>query len=168
MKIYLDMDGVVADFDGFLHEYQTAEKKDHDADHQTLFRTLVTEEKIFENLSTMEGAHDFIYKVREMVDGKGVEIFFLTSVGTKDPDLGTIVSDQKVRWLRQQGFPFKPLFVTEKKHKAKYAHDKAILIDDRPGCVEPFRAAGGRAILHKYVEETLQALEEHVEIITKW
>ena len=94
-----------------------------------------------------------------------LQINFLTSVGTKDPDLGTIVSEQKQKWLNSRGYTYKPLFVTEKKFKAKYAHEKAILIDDRPGSVEPFRQAGGRAILHSHPDDTIFALKEHLDIL---
>jgi hypothetical protein len=39
------------------------------------------------------------------------------------------------------------------------------MIDDRPGCVDPFRQAGGRAILHKDPLITIEALKEHVDIM---
>jgi hypothetical protein len=100
-----------------------------------------------------------------MIRDTNVEINFLTSVGTSDPELAEIVAEQKTRWLRKQGFPWKALFVRRKVEKSNYAGEKTILIDDRPGSVEPFRDKGGRAILHKYPEETISALHDHLDVL---
>ena len=161
INLYVDMDGVVADFDDFIKDYYP------ELPHKERFSKAVLEEQVFEILADQEGGlllmetlDHLSYQLKDKIT-----INFLTSVGTKDPDLGTIVSEQKQKWLTNHGYTYKPLFVTEKKYKAKYAHDKAILIDDRPGCVEPFREAGGRAILHKYPDETISALVEHITIM---
>jgi hypothetical protein len=162
INLYIDMDGVVADFDDFIKDYYP------ELPHQERFRKAVIEEKVFENLSDMEGGNLLIYTVRKLktkFSDDEMQINFLTSVGTKDPELGAIVSEQKQKWLTSRGYTYKPLFVTEKKYKATYAHINAILIDDREGCVEPFREAGGRAILHKYPHDTIYALEEHLDLI---
>ena len=161
MNLYVDMDGVISDFDEFIKDYYPEMK------HHERFRKAVTEENVFEVLADQEGGLLLMETIEDLKFkyGDKLQVNFLTSVGTKDPELGTIVAQQKQKWLDSRKYLFKPLFVTEKKFKAKYAHEKALLIDDRPGSVEPFREAGGRAILHKYPHETISALEEHFLVL---
>jgi len=161
INLYVDMDGVVADFDDFITDYYP------ELPHKERFSKAVLEEQVFEILADQEGGtllmetlDHLSYQLKDKIT-----INFLTSVGTKDPELATIVSEQKQKWLNSRGYTYKPLFVTEKKFKANYAHEKALLIDDRPGCVEPFREAGGRAILHSHPDDTIFALKEHLEIM---
>jgi hypothetical protein len=161
INVYVDMDGVVADFDEWIRDYYP------ELENKPRFKKAVTEESVFENLGDQEGALILMDAIEELATAKDISVNFLTSVGTADPELGTIVAAQKQKWLDDRKYLFKPLFVTEKRHKAKYAHSKAILIDDRPGCVDPFRQAGGRAILHKDPQITIEALKEHINIIKK-
>ena len=161
MNLYVDMDGVISDFDEFIKDYYPEMK------HHERFRKAVTEENVFEVLADQEGGLLLMETIEDLKFkyGDKLQVNFLTSVGTKDPELGTIVAQQKQKWLDDRKYLFKPLFVTEKKFKAKYAHEKALLIDDRPGSVEPFREAGGRAILHTNASLTTEALVEHLEIM---
>lgn len=161
--IYVDMDGVVSDFDYFIKDYMVEEKQ-----HRVRFKSAVLNEKVFTRLEKQEGGDLLVDALRDIeTRDPMVKIYFLTSVGTKDGKLGEEVAKQKITWLLKHGYKWKPLFVTEKKEKANYATKHSILIDDRPGSVEPFREAGGRAILHRDSKETVFALQEHLDIL-KW
>ena len=149
ITLYLDMDGVLANFD---KEYR---KYDPQKNDRARFRTAVIDYKIFEDLELMPDARQLLDYVASLVD---VNIEILTSMGTFDPTQGAAAKSQKLVWLAKHGINYPANFVREKKEKAKYATPNSILVDDSPGCVDPFISAGGNAILHASSEKTISQL----------
>lgn len=152
ITLYLDMDGVLCNFDKAYRVYDP-EKED-----RKKFRTAVLDKKIFENLEPMPNSNILLRYVESLTD---VNVEILTSKGTFDEEQGAEAERQKKVWLDKHWINYKPNFVRSREEKAEYATKNSILIDDSSGCILPFKAAGGHGILYndKYIKDTLVATQ---------
>jgi len=153
ITLYLDMDGVLADFNKAYTQYDP-----HKEDRKK-FRSAVMEYKIFEDLDFMPDTQELLNHVSKL---RGVNIEILTSMGTHDPFQGESAKQQKLFWLNKHNIPYKANFVRSKEEKAKYATPTSILIDDSSGCIGPFIRAGGHGILHSHSSETNAILDSTI------
>ena len=150
ITLYLDMDGVLADFN---KEYT---KFDPNKEDRKKFRSAVLDHNIFEKLDFMSDTQELLNHVSRL---HGITIEILTSMGTHDLQQGNEARRQKQLWLDKWNIPYKANFVRAKPEKAKFATDHSILIDDSVGCISPFIAAGGHGILHSHASETIRILD---------
>ncbi len=150
ITLYLDMDGVLCNFDKAYRTYdpQKADRK--------RFRQAVMEYHIFEDLEFMPDAQELLNHVSKL---REVDVQMLTSMGTYESLQANAAKTQKMRWLDKNNIPYKPNFVHSKAEKAKYATPSSILIDDSVGCITPFVAAGGHGILHTNASQTNSILD---------
>ena len=153
ITLYLDMDGVLADFN---KEYT---KFDPNKEDRKKFRSSVLDHHIFEKLDFMPDTQELLNHVSKL---HNVHIEILTSMGTHDPFQGEEAKRQKTLWLNKHNIPYKPNFVRIKEEKAQYATPTSILIDDSSGCIAPFIAAGGHGILHTNSSETIRILDSTI------
>jgi hypothetical protein len=147
------MDGVLCNFDKAYRSLRT-----HATDGKR-FRSAVMDYKIFEDLEFMPDTQELLNYVTKL-DLITIEI--LTSMGTFETDQGNEAKRQKQKWLDKWNIPYKANFVRSKEEKSKYAHDRAILVDDSPGCIHPFAAKGGHGILHTRSSDSIQQIHDTI------
>ena len=150
ITIYLDMDGVLCNFDKAYRAY------DPYKEDRKKFRQAVLEYRIFETLEMMPDTQELLNHVSRL---RGVNIEILTSVGTFDKSQGEAAKMQKIKWLNDHNIPYRTNFSRNKEEKSNWAMPNSILIDDSAGCVAPFIAKGGNAILHKHSSDTIRILD---------
>ena len=155
--IYLDMDGVIADFvkryKELYHMEPREAEKNKKFDHY--FNEFIDTNQ-FATLDLMPGAMDGITFLRKA----SVPTQILSS--TANEARYDAISKQKMIWLQTHGITFNPLFVPGKKHKWKHATPDSIIIDDTESVIDDWRKAGGIGILHKDWMTTLAILRQYV------
>jgi 5'(3')-deoxyribonucleotidase len=146
------MDGVIADLGTwYYNRYGIIPRED--PNHRTNWPDAV-KNGMFRDLPFLEDSREMVYRLMN----SGLEIIIL-SCATRDNY--TLVSGHKMEWLKEHGLSkFRAVFTKTKQEKSHYAASDTLLIDDSPGCVDPFAKAGGKVILHKSGAETIKQLEK--------
>jgi len=145
--IYLDMDGVVSDFDGYAEPivgFRTPGGVRYDQEGWAL---ISANPRVYRDLPEMPEAHRLVKEVCQLAKDKDMDVGFLTAIPRQN-DVPWVFHD-KINWINAR-WPNIPVFFgpysSDKQVHCKSSND--VLIDDRPSNIEEWRAAGGKAILH--------------------
>lgn len=155
-KIYLDMDGVLSDFEKqFGGLYGEDALKNRERKLWTTQWPDFIQKRQFEQLPKFPGADQLLLFIKTIPN---IQVEILTSSGGLKHH--EEVKEQKKVWLKKYGILYKPHVVPGRSHKKKYAKNNIILIDDTQDVIQDFNRAGGIGILHKDVQETIGRLKE--------
>jgi len=156
MIIYLDMDGVIANFEKrYIELFREHPGTSRDRKEFSKNWTSFIEGKNFESLDYWPGGPELInYLIYRFND---VEI--LTSSGGKK--YHNEVTEQKNKWIKERNLPstWKVNVVAGRSLKAEFATPDSILIDDTLDVIDAFNKAGGIGIHHKDVGNTMMLLD---------
>ena len=152
--IYLDMDGVIADFEKrYVELFKVTPSSARDyKEFNTYFDKFIADGN-FETLEMMPDAMQLIVALRNALPPTQI---LSSTASEKRYDA---ISKQKTKWLETHDIDFQRNFVPGKQHKKKYARTDTLIIDDTESVINDWRAAGGVAILHKNVADTLVQLK---------
>lgn len=153
-KIFIDLDGVVADLDKLVKERTGMTFEQLHATGIGFTKFVAAEHEagrtIFDNLDKMPGA-DYLwaYLVKYNPD-------ILTATGYPTEK----ATAEKIRWVMDNLSGYNQILTTTSgAEKKKYAAPNHILIDDRMKAIGPWREAGGIGILHTSAEDTISQLK---------
>lgn len=139
-KIYLDMDGVIADFDQHFSELtgEACAPHEYEAKHGTIaFWDLILEQQdFFAKIKPFANMHDLIDLCKEMAD----KVVILSSPSKFNTSLCV---EQKREWLDFYCIGDMPAIF--EKEKYKFARANCLLIDDYIANIEKWTANGGEA-----------------------
>ena len=160
-RVYVDMDGVIADFFSALAEFR---KVNHWKDQGEI--TLDTSIKelqgtnFFETLPVFPFAKKLVDLVKSYTGGD----WYVNTSPLRDDHENS--EYYKTKWLKNHNFDPKDIIVT--KRKESYAVDKKtgipnILIDDRPKNLERWVARGGVGIRYQANEDSLDLIKKGLD-----
>ena len=156
-KIFVDMDGVIANFDkGYMREFGISPKETRNRKEFIGYFDKFINNKGFQNLEPMSDMKILIEFLNTLPIPK--EILSSTAREEYYDDL----SLQKSFWLDMQGINYKANFVPGKQHKYKWATPNSIIIDDTESVIDDWVNAGGIGILHKDAISTISILKMYV------
>lgn len=156
MQIFLDCDGVLADFDLYASEILGMPPREFEAQKgdSRLWEILYSTKDYFFNLPKMVDADELVNGVLE----RGYEPIILTGIPSKEGSDWAI--DQKQRWRRKH-YPDLKMITCKSKdkllHMVEGKHN--ILIDDWPKWRHLWEEGGGTFILHTSASTSLSELD---------
>jgi len=156
-KIYLDMDGVIADFDKRYkarYKMEPREAEQH-KEFDKFFTQFINDEE-FATLDLMPDAMELINYLRSLK--VPTEILSSSASEKRDPQ----IRPQKMEWLKKHNIEFPAIIVPGKRHKKEYSNKNTLLIDDTPVNIDEWRREGGIGILHTDAQTTINILKMYV------
>jgi hypothetical protein len=156
-KIYLDMDGVIADFDRHYKELyrMTPREADQKKEFYKLFDHFIANEH-FAKLPMMQDALILL----KFLHDTGIPVEILSS--TSSEKRHEPIAKQKTEWLHKYGINFPINLVPGKRLKRQYAKPDYLLIDDTAQNIDQWREDGGIGILHTDALSTISILKMYV------
>ena len=156
-KIYLDMDGVIADFDRRYKElYKMLPREAEEHKEFDKYFTQFIDGNHFATLDLMPDAMQLINFLRTLKIP--TEILSSSSSEKRDP----LVRPQKLDWLKKNNIEFPAVIVPGKRHKKEYSNKNTLLIDDTGVNIDQWRREGGIGILHSDAFNTINIMKMYV------
>jgi 5'(3')-deoxyribonucleotidase len=147
-RLFLDADGVLADFDLAARELLGAKPKAFIAKHGRgeFWKRLAKAPSFYGALPEMLDARILFDAVKHL------KPTILTGL-----PMGSWAAPQKVKWAAEH-FPGVPIITCMARDKAKHMHPGDVLVDDREKHREVYEMAGVVFIHHKNAEDSLRQL----------
>lgn len=147
-RLFLDADGVLADFDDGARKLLGMSPKEFIAKHgrTTFWKRLAKARNFYGALREMPDA-------RQLFDAvKHLEPTILTGL-----PVGTWAAPQKVEWAAEH-FPGVPIITCLARDKHKHMHPGDVLVDDREKHRATYEAAGVVFVHHSNAKDSLRQL----------
>lgn len=158
VTVYIDMDGVIADFEKFVGEKIFGHPFDQIPSRNKMFKRIKEwmdkGNDFWGDMDKMPDADQLMNYLRENFTHREI----LSSTGGDEVERGGV---QKNAWIKENYPDIKSVnLVLSSSVKRDFATSTSILIDDQYKSILPFIAAGGIGILHTSAADTIHQLEE--------
>ena len=148
LQVFLDLDGVFADFDARVK--RLTGKHPNQLDRSRLWKMVNSDKRFFAELELIEGCMILWEATRDL------EPIFLTGAPSNK-----VFQEQKREWVARIFGPEFVVHVVPRKLKSDYSGPHKVLIDDTPDNIASWIARGGYGILHEGDHaSTVRALQE--------
>lgn len=155
INIFVDLDGVLADFDRRVQEICGKPCKElSNKEMWPRLSPLIKRGVFWQSLPKIEDADLLWNSILELTGRKPT---VLSACGTNSPDLSR---EAKTNWVVEHFGAENVIVVIKASQKAEYASSDSILIDDSEKAVNPWIEAGGIGILHKSAVQSILELKE--------
>lgn len=155
--IYVDMDGVIADFEKrYKEKFKVSPEQTRDNKSFGGFFDKFIADKEFATLDMMPDARLLLQFLDTLSEPKEI----LSS--TASEKWHDNIMPQKKEWLKNHGIQYKANLVPGKKHKYKFATPDSIIIDDTKSVIDDWTKAGGIGIWHTDAISTITLLKMYV------
>ena len=153
-KIYVDLDGVLVDFEKQYDNYSEMSMKDADEKYST------NSEEFWKPIN--DNGVEFWSEMPWMQDGKELWSYIKPHNPTilSSPARGEACPEGKTIWIKRELGEIPYIY---EKNKYKYSGENKILIDDTEKKITDWVDNGGIGILHTSTEDTIQKLKEIME-----
>jgi len=163
-KIYLDLDGVLVNFD---KGYKKLSNDISLGEYAKLYGKQPAKEiffnagpKFWEDLEWISGGKELFNVTSDLFK----QVFILSSTGTSDELKSKVVETGKRNWLKTHipSIPSENIFVVRGRHrKQEHSTPNSILVDDMVDTVNSWNSLGGIGILHNSdnYQETIEELK---------
>lgn len=168
--IHLDIDGVIADFDGYIKKVtgKTCDELNAGCSMQAHTNDDRTD-PVFKVMKEHINNNELFYQLDPIDIEKWIEVVsvvrergFRVELLSAAPSEGLLAKsrEQKIRWVEKQNLEVDGVIILPSASlKKRYARSDSILIDDYEKNVKGYVNAGGLAIHHKSFEESKSRLE---------
>lgn len=165
-KIYIDLDGVLADFDRGVEELAHYHRHDQEEKNEELINSMWDAvravEHFYDKLEPIPGALEMFHSICESY-GDSCDIEILTGLPKPWRHIPDAEADKR-KWTARILSPDIVVNAGIREDKVKYCNGPGcVLIDDLNSNIKAWEKHGGTGILHQSPEETLRRLKELAE-----
>lgn len=162
--LYLDMDGVLVDFDAGFHKISRGidikRFSKEQGEQAARAKYLAAGVEFWAGLEWVNGGKEIWDTASRLFQN----VHILSSAGTTDPERGEMVITGKRHWLSKHipSMAVENIHIVLGSHrKQEYASPMAILVDDLNKTIQSWQGKGGIGILHDYAKykKSVKALE---------
>lgn len=164
MKIYLDMDDVVADWMPAARAIVNRNWNYGERIPESDWSKVKAKSRFYRDLPIKPGAHELVDYCKQLVEnGQAEGLYFLTAL---PHDHSVPYAAQDKVWWAHERFPEIPVFFGPYSYdKWRHCRPGDILIDDRTSNCSEWQAAGGRAHIYRDWSACKLWLEEELELV---